>query len=120
MIKRSTDHRKMRKNGSRVVVGGTNVFADLGRPDADEALAKVELAYRVHLLIEQMGLTQTDAAKLLKTDRARISNLTRGRLKEFSIDRLFRFLNLLGQDVEVAIHPKRRTQAQLHILAKAG
>jgi predicted XRE-type DNA-binding protein len=104
----------------RVLNGGVNIFKTLGRPDADEAFAKVELAYQIHALIEQMGLSQTQAAKRLGTDRARVSNLMRGRLKEFSIGRLFHFLTQLGQDVDVTVHPKRREQAQVHILARAG
>lgn len=120
MSNHATGRNRGPKNGTRVLIGGVNVFKDLGRPDADEAFAKVELAYKIHRLIEDMGLNQTAAAKLLGTDRARISNLMRGRLKEFSIGRLFHFLNELGQDIDVTIRPKRRTQAQLHILAKAG
>lgn len=108
------------RNDDRVFGGGVNVFAALGRADADEAFAKVELAYKIHTLIQQMGLTQTQAAKLLETDRARVSNLMRGRLAEFSIDRLFHFLNKLGQDVDVTIRPKRRARGMVHILAKAG
>jgi len=111
--------RRSRKKRSRIHPGG-NIFKSLGRPDADEAFAKVELAYNIHTLIEQLGLNQTNAAKLLGTDRARVSNLMRGRLKEFSIDRLFHFLNKLGQDIEVTVRPKRREQAHVHILAKAG
>jgi predicted XRE-type DNA-binding protein len=112
--------RKPMRNDARVLIGGANLFKDLGRHDAEEAFAKVELAYRIHTLIEETGLNQTQAAKLLGTDRARVSNLMRGRLKEFSMDRLFHFLNRLGQDVDVTIHPKRRGQGQLHVLAKAG
>ncbi|HSV15116.1 MAG TPA: helix-turn-helix transcriptional regulator [Tepidisphaeraceae bacterium] len=111
---------KQAKNDQQVLVGSTNLFKDLGRPDADEAFAKLELAYKIHSLINKMGLSQTEAARLLNTDRARVSNLMRGRLSEFSIDRLFRFLNKLGQDVEVTIRPKRGARAQVNILAKAG
>jgi len=108
------------KKDVRVFAGGVNVFKTLGRPDADEAFAKVELAFQIHALIVQMGLSQTQAAKRLDTDRARVSNLMRGRLKEFSIDRLFRFLTQLGQDVEVTVHPKRRARAEVHVLPRAG
>lgn len=108
------------KNDTAVFVGGVNIFKSIGRADADEAFAKVGLAYKIHGLIEKMGLSQTEAAKLLGTDRARVSNLMRGRLKEFSIERLFHFLNKLGQDVDVMIRPKRQSRAQIHILAKAG
>jgi predicted XRE-type DNA-binding protein len=112
--------RKPSSDDSKIRIGGTNIFKDLRRPDADEAFAKIELAYKIHTLIEKMGLTQTQAAALLRTDRARVSNLMRGRLKEFSIDRLFHFLNKLGQDIDITIRPKRYTHAQVHILAKAG
>ena len=105
---------------TRVLKGGTNIFKSLGRPDAEEAFAKVQLAYQIQMLIEQRRLSQTSAAKLLNTDRARVSNLMRGRLKEFSIERLFDFLNCLDQDVEVRIRPKRHSLARLNVLAKAG
>jgi predicted XRE-type DNA-binding protein len=111
---------RSRASDTRVVVGGVNVFKDLARADADEAFAKVELAFRIHNLIRRRKLSQTQAARLLSTDRARVSNLMRGRLKEFSIDRLFHFLNKLGQDIDVTIRPKRRANGQVHILAKAG
>ena len=32
----------------------------------------------------------------------------RGKLDGFSLDRLFRFLNALGRDVEIVIRPARR------------
>ena len=111
--------RKPRQNPA-VRVGSVNVLRDLGRPDAQEAFAKMELAYWVHALILQLGLNQTQAARRLNTDRARVSNLMRGKLKEFSIERLFQFLNRLGQDVDVTIRPKRRAEGQVNVLAKAG
>jgi predicted XRE-type DNA-binding protein len=120
MSANQTSKRNRTKGNTQVFLGTANVFADLGRKDADEAFAKVELAYRIHILIQDLGLSQTEAAKVLHTDRARVSNLMRGRLAEFSIDRLFRFLNRLGQDIDVTIRPKRQSRAQLHILAKAG
>jgi predicted XRE-type DNA-binding protein len=120
MNRNATRRKKLLKNNTSVFVGGVNVFKSLGRSDADEAFAKVELAYRIQMLIQQRGLNQTQAARLLCTDRARVSNLMSGRLKEFSIDRLFHFLNLLGLDIDVTIRPKRRANAQVHILAKAG
>jgi predicted XRE-type DNA-binding protein len=112
--------KRAKKKDASVLAGGVNVFKMLERSDADEAFAKVELAYKIHMLIRQRGFSQTQAARLLGTDRARVSNLMRGRLKEFSIERLFHFLNKLGQDVDVMVRPKRRGQGQVYILAKAG
>lgn len=82
-----------------------NVFADLGLEDADEALAKAGIAARICEAITARKLTQARAATLLGVDQPKISALMRGRLDGFSTDRLFRFLNALGLDVEIVIKP---------------
>ena len=120
MNSKSIKREKKSKNDTAIFVGSGNVFQDLGRADAAQAMAKVELAYRIHRLIEDAGWTQTQAAKRLGMDQPKVSNLMRGRLKDFSIERLFRMLNLLGQDIEVSINNARRNQGQLRILAKAS
>jgi predicted XRE-type DNA-binding protein len=85
-----------------------NVFADLDVPNADEALAKAELARRLCVLLAERKLTQARAAAVLGIDQPKVSALVRGRLEGFSTDRLFRFLNALGQDVEIVVRPRRR------------
>ena len=85
-----------------------NVFADLGLPNADEALAKAEIASRICDIIARRRLTQSEAGAILGIDQPKVSALMRGRLEGFSSERLFRFLNALGRDVEIVIKPKRR------------
>jgi predicted XRE-type DNA-binding protein len=84
-----------------------NVFADLEVPNADEALAKAELAQRICALLSERKLTQARAAALLGVDQPKVSALVRGKLDGFSTDRLFRFLNALGQDVEIVVRSRR-------------
>jgi predicted XRE-type DNA-binding protein len=115
----TTKQRKTRRDDA-VFIGSDNVFEDLGRTDAAEAMAKVELAHRIHRLIEASGLTQTQAARRLGVDQPKVSNLMRGRLKDFSIERLFRFLNLLGQDVEVRGRNAKRSEGRVRVYARAG
>jgi predicted XRE-type DNA-binding protein len=91
--------------------GSTNVFADLGMIDAEEKLAKVELALNINQILKTKNLTQTKAATLLGIDQSKISLLKKGRLSGFSIERLVKFLNLLNQDVEIVI---RRTRHHSH------
>src|SRR5258706_15843433 len=93
------------KDDDRIFVGSTNIFADIGRPDADEAFAKMKLAYEISTLITSARLTQTQAAKKLGIDQPKVSALLRGRLAGFSIERLFHFLNKLGQDIHINIRP---------------
>jgi predicted XRE-type DNA-binding protein len=89
-----------------------NVFGDLGVPDSAAALAKAELALKIGELIAERGFTQTQAAKLLGIDQPSVSDLLRGRLRGFSSDRLFRCLNALGHDVEIAVSLTRRTRSK--------
>jgi predicted XRE-type DNA-binding protein len=85
-----------------------NVFADLGLKNPEEMLAKAELVRRICDIITERKLTQTKAASLLDIDQPKISALMRGKLDGFSMDRLFRFLNALGRDVEIIIRPARQ------------
>jgi predicted XRE-type DNA-binding protein len=87
-----------------------NVFADLAVPDADATLAKAELVQRICVILSERKLTQAEAATVLEIDQPKVSALVRGRLNGFSTDRLFRFLNALGQDVEIVVRPRRGEQ----------
>ena len=88
-----------------------NVFADLGLPNPDERMAKAELALAITRHIRARGLNQTEAALLLQTSQARVSAVMRGRLTNFSYDRLLRFLNKLGYDVQIVVNPAAKESA---------
>lgn len=81
---------------TRVTPSSGNVFADLGLSDADQLLAKADLAIEITRIIEERGLTQVEAAELMGVDQPKVSALVRGRLDGFSMERLYRFLNALG------------------------
>jgi predicted XRE-type DNA-binding protein len=80
-----------------------NVFADLGLPDAEERLAKAMISRLIAKSIQERGLTQAQAARLLGTTQPKISAVVRGQLAGFSMERLFRFLNVLGMNVRVEV-----------------
>jgi predicted XRE-type DNA-binding protein len=98
------------------VVSSGNVFADLGVPNPEEAFAKAELANKISVLIRQRGLTQAKAAKLLGIDQPKVSMLLRGRLTGFSLERLMRFLMLLGQDIKITVQASPKNQAKARVL----
>lgn len=94
-----------------------NVFADLGLADADDLLAKTNLALHIRSVIEARKLTQAQAANLLGIDQPKVSLIINGRLDGFSTDRLMRFLNDLGCDVRISVsapHPGERGQLVFH------
>lgn len=96
-----------------------NVFADLGLPEPEEALAKAELARRIGRIIKSRRLSQAQAADVLGIDQPKVSSLLRGKLSGFSTDRLLRFLNALDRDVEIVIKrkPRSRKQAEIRVIA---
>jgi predicted XRE-type DNA-binding protein len=101
-------------------VGSGNVFADLGREDADEMLARAELLRQINSIIAHRHLTQVQAAELLGTNQPTVSDLKRGRLSKFSLERLIGFLNALDRDVEIVVKRKPRSRKQAHVRVAAA
>jgi predicted XRE-type DNA-binding protein len=87
-----------------------NVFADLGLPRADELQAKAALASQIASIVGHRHLTQAETARILGTGQPKVSELLTGRLDGFSIERLIRYLNALGRDVQIVVSPKPRSR----------
>ncbi len=113
------EERKKRDNALvSIEESSGNVFADLGLKNPEELLAKAQLVQRIADIIAERKLTQARAAKLLGIDQPKVSALLRGKLEGFSTDRLFRFLNALGRDVEIVIRPARKDrQADTRVIS---
>ena len=91
-----------------------NVFADLGLADADDLMAKANLALHIRRAIKSRKLTQMQAARLLGLDQPKVSSIVNGHLDGFSTDRLMRFLTDLGCDVQISVSaPRSRTRGHV-------
>ena len=88
--------------------GSGNVFADLGVRDPEAMLVKAELSGRIVDIVRERGLTQSAAAKLLGVDQPKVSQLFRGDIRQYTIDRLVRFVTLLQHDVRIRVGSKPR------------
>ncbi|MGH7814696.1 MAG: helix-turn-helix domain-containing protein [Candidatus Binataceae bacterium] len=97
--------------------GTTNVFADLGYPDAEERQTKLRLAYAINTIVGRMS--QAAAARALGVNQPKVSALAHYKLEGFSVERLMRFLTALGRDVEIVIRkkPRSRPSARINVLA---
>ena len=76
-----------------------NVFEDIGIKKPDEYQHKAMIAARIYSIIQSRELTQAQAAKILGVSQPKVSALKNGVLDGFSIERLFKFLHLLDQDI---------------------
>jgi len=111
--------RKKTKRRPEAEPSSGNVFADLGFPNPEEELAKADLAIRISQLLTERRLTQKQAASLLGIDQPKVSALLRGKLEGLSTERLLRFINKLGQDVEIVIRPTRNDRASTRVVSAA-
>src|SRR5438132_7404724 len=104
-----------------VIPSSGNVFADIGGADADEALAKAQLASRIREVVRQSRLTQVAAAAVMGIDQPKVSALLNGRLTNFLSERLMRLLTRLGQDVEIIVRtkPRRRQRGRIRVVEEA-
>lgn len=105
----------MKKNKDYEISSG-NVFQDLGFEDFEEKLTKAELARQINSIIDQRELSQSDAAKLLNIDQPKVSALNKGKLVGFSLERLFRFLNILGQNITIKVSPKNNSKKKASVV----
>ena len=90
---------------------GGNVFADIGLPNADEHFVKAKLVMKIDSLMKERGLRQVEAAGLFGVKQPDVSKMLRGHFRQFSMERLMRFLVALGQDVEIVVRPKGSAHA---------
>jgi predicted XRE-type DNA-binding protein len=95
----------MTKKGYETSSG--NVFKDIGVPNAEEHLIKAQLVFKIDTIMKDRGLKQVEAADLFGIRQPDISKMLRGEFRQFSVERLLRFLVALDQDVEIVIKPHR-------------
>jgi predicted XRE-type DNA-binding protein len=101
----------MKKNRDQIVEKSSgNVFADLGLPNHEEALAKAKLMLLIKKTIERQGLTQAEAAKRIGIAQSDVSNLIRGRGRTYTMDKLFGILHALGGGITIEAKVGRKIE----------
>ena len=98
----------MNKRGPET--GSRNVFKDIGTPNADEHLVKAQLVFKIDSVMKERHLKQADAAELFGVTQPDVSKMLRGEFRQFSVERLLRFLVALNHDVEIVVKPHRDTK----------
>lgn len=78
---------------------------------------RLHVAMHLNKLLAKRAPTQAAATKLLGIAEPHVSELKNYKLDRFSLERLLRFLTLLGCNVEIVIRPKagRRRVGQVTV-----
>jgi len=99
--------------------GSGNVFADLGVPEPELALAKAKLCAKIYETIRARGWTQRRAAAAMGVDQPKVSEIIHGRVRSYTIDRLIGYLERLGYGVRFSFHDLRPDARKVRPSGKA-
>lgn len=83
--------------------GSTNVYADLGIPNADEMQVKAQLASQIGEVIKVRKWKQDQAAEVLGMSQSKVSKMLRGQFRDISETKMLECLTRLGLDVQIVI-----------------
>jgi predicted XRE-type DNA-binding protein len=89
--------------------GTGNVYADLGRADANEMMVKAQLATKIGEIIKGRQWSQQQAADVLGITQSKLSKMLRGQFRGISEAKMLDCLTRLGRDVQIVVSPARQT-----------
>ncbi len=105
---------------TKVTRSSGNVYADLGIEQPEEHALKAELVRKISAALKAQSLNQTAASKKLGIGQPDVSKMLGGQFKQFSVERLMRFLVALGHDVTIVVEPARAAKARAAQLVVAA
>ena len=98
------------RTAERAIPSSRNIFADMNLPDAAELDTRARLGAAICRIVERRRLTQAEGAAALAINQPKVSALLNYKLEGFSVERLMRFLVVLGQDVEIVTKARPRSR----------
>jgi predicted XRE-type DNA-binding protein len=87
-----------------------NVFTDIGFDDEEAAnlLIRARLLSKLRDLIEETGMSQRAIAKQLSIQQPRVAEIMKLKIQYFSVDTLLKYLDRLGQNVELKFKKRKK------------
>ena len=100
--------------------GSTNVYADLGYPNAEEMLRKAQLTSEISKIIKTRRWSQQRAAEVMGIPQPKLSEMLRGHFRGISETKMLDCLARLGRDIQITIGPARRrtTPGQVSVVIR--
>ena len=100
--------------------GSTNVYADLGYPNAEEMLRKAQLTSEISKIIKTRRWSQQRAAEVMGIPQPKLSEMLRGHFRGISETKMLDCLTRLGRDIQITIGPARRrtTPGQVSVVIR--
>jgi predicted XRE-type DNA-binding protein len=99
---------------------GPNIFAELGLPDADAHFLKAQLVAELYRLAGERKLTQAKTAAILGVSQPEVSRMFKGHFREYSVERMLRFLTAFDCDIEIVSRPRTEASSGGQITFSGG
>ncbi|MXV82268.1 XRE family transcriptional regulator [Candidatus Poribacteria bacterium] len=95
----------------KVTESSGNVFLDIGfsEEEAEYHQLRVDLAFAIHRLLDQLKLTPSKAEARFGLDPSDVSRLKKMDFTDFTVERLLMILKKLNRNVEIHITPSDGT-----------
>jgi predicted XRE-type DNA-binding protein len=84
----------------------SNVYEQLGFPDAGEMLVKAQLVVKIAEILKQRGWNQQKAAEMLGLTQPKLSKMLRGQFRGISEIKMMDCLVRLGCAVKIVVGPE--------------
>lgn len=84
----------------------------------EDVIPKAKLAREIARILDDEGLTQTEAAYRVKDAPSQISLMVTGNLRGFSAERLIRTLVGLGRDVSITTRNAKGSTGSVRVMIK--
>lgn len=93
-----------------------------GTADIEAHAIRAALAREIARAAAASGLSQRELAELLGSAQPHVSALLSGKIDGFSLDRLVKYMNLLGDDVHIVVLPRppERERARTWVIGPAS
>ncbi len=88
------------------------------RAVSESVIPKDVLAKEIARILDDQGLTQTEAAYVMRDAPSQISLVVTGKLRGFSTERLLRMLARLGRDIDIVIRPSKSKSGKVSVVRK--
>ena len=92
----------------KITKSSGNVFADIGRPNAEELQLQAKLVYELHRLLERKRWSASQTARALGIPLLLATGLVEGAFIKAPVGELLRMLGKLNQRIEVQVTPLPR------------
>jgi len=96
----------------------TNIYAQLGFPDAQEMLVKADLVMQIGQILRKRGWSQQQSAKVLGLTQPKLSKMLRGQFRGVSEMKMMDCLLRLGCAVKIVVGPEGEcTDVRIEVVA---